>query len=92
MEDLDDVTLAGGWKYLCSAVFLSAVQTVRGARLRGPAARAPERRRRESMAEIEEAWAWVEGGRGEITFEDCCESLGVNPERARRRLIKGPQA
>jgi hypothetical protein len=92
VQHLDSVTIQGAWKYLCSAVMLQAVQSVRGARLRGPEAYAPEKRLRDSSAEIADAWDWIGGGTGVISFEDCCESLGVDAERARRILIGGPKA
>lgn len=92
MPSLDAITTEGAWKYLCSAVMLNAVQSVRGMRLRGPAAYAPERPRRAASSEIADAWDWINGGQGEVTFEDCCDALGVDPERARRILIAGPTA
>jgi hypothetical protein len=37
-----------------------------------------------------EALEWIEGADAPITFEDCCESLGINPEWMRAGILRGP--
>jgi hypothetical protein len=37
-----------------------------------------------------EALEWIDGAYAAITFENCCESLGFNPEWMRKGILRGP--
>lgn len=86
MHSIEDEMYAGGWKCLCASVMLQAVNEMRGS---GPKGRS------RSLSGSYKEWArqrasareWVKGGIGAITFEDCCDSLGVSSDRARRLLF-----
>jgi hypothetical protein len=41
---------------------------------------------KETAFQRREAKQWVDGGTGTITFEECCEAIGVDPVRARRSI------
>jgi hypothetical protein len=41
---------------------------------------------KEGVFQMKQATRWIEGGRGTITFEECCETLGVDPDRAREKI------
>lgn len=88
MTDIENVIVAGGWKCLCAGVMLQAVERLMGSRARGPRSKHPRRRIgnvcRDGATQLQAASDWIGGGVGLITFEDCCESIGVSPERARR--------
>jgi hypothetical protein len=90
LKNIEDEINAGGWKCLCAAVMLQAVQSALGAILKGPRARQGTRRLsgpyRELARQRLTAREWLEGGVGIITFEDCCDSLGVDPARIRDTL------
>lgn len=90
MTDIEHEITAGGWKCLCAGVMLQAVERLIGTRIRGPRATAPQRKIgelcRDGAIQKQTAIDWLAGGVGVITFEDCCESLGVDSERARRAI------
>jgi len=33
------------------------------------------------------AMKWLDGGVGLVTFEDCCEAMGVLPQKAREKIL-----
>lgn len=95
MNNIEHEICAGGWRCLCAGVMLQAVERLVGSRMYGPRASSPRRKIgeicRDGFNQKKAAIDWVSGGIGLITFEDCCESIGVDPERA-RRLIKAKVA
>jgi hypothetical protein len=42
---------------------------------------------KEGVFQKKSAMNWIEGGTGQITFEECCETVGVDPARAREKIL-----
>lgn len=88
MVAVDGSVCAGAWRYLCAALMLQAVRRLEGD---GKTRRAYRTTKgggcvKEHAYQLREARAWLDGGVGEITFEDCCEALSVDPGRARSAI------
>lgn len=83
---------AGGWRMLCAGLLVQAVQRLEAEGLRAGSPKymtgADGGNLKESVFQRREAKQWVDGGIGTITFEDCCEALGVDAERARKSIAK----
>lgn len=41
---------------------------------------------KEGIYQKREARSWIDGGVGIITYEECCEALDVDPDRAREKI------
>jgi hypothetical protein len=91
MRDIEHEALAGGWRSLCVGVLLQAIQRAEASSKLCK----PELKRRldghggwdkEILNQRSVARTWIEGGIGTITFEDCCEAVGVDPDRTRSRI------
>lgn len=91
MHNIEDEIVAGGWKCLCAGVLLQAVQRLsserkmhpRGSQYRMSGASGLDK---EILHQKSNAKEWLAGGIGLITFEDCCDAVGVDPERAREKI------
>lgn len=87
-KELDNLTVMGGWRLLCIATLHGNVRSLIECRQR----QNPRLYRNADVIQMREYMTdnerWMEGGVGAITFEDCCECLGVRPEVARAK-IKG---
>lgn len=80
MIDVEDAQTRGAWKVLCMAVMHEAVVLVHGGSRWGDCS---------YRADQEKALRWIEKGDiGTITFKECCELTGVNPEVARERIMQ----
>lgn len=76
---------------LCAGIMVQAVQ-----RLEAEGLRADNQVRyhtgadggnvKEVVYQTQEARRWVEGGVGLITFEDCCDAMGVDSHKARKAI------
>lgn len=91
MKTPEDEMIAGGWKCLCAGVLLQAVQRIRSERrMHKPGSKYRTKGTsgldKELLHQRSSARDWIEGGIGVITFEDCCDSVGVDPEEARRKI------
>ncbi len=90
MRTPEEEMFAGGWKCLCAGVMLQAVERLRSVRLCTAGSKYHSHDTggidKESLKQRAQAQIWMAGGTGVITFEDCCESLGVDPGRARQML------
>jgi|688.fasta_scaffold574207_3 hypothetical protein len=81
---------AGGWRFLCAALLVQTVQKLQAESI--PKARPNYLVKsaggyvKESAYQRRDARAWLGGGVGMITFEDCCDALGVDSERARKAI------
>lgn len=42
---------------------------------------------KEMVHQKAQAREWLKGGVGLVTYEDCCEELGVDPARAREKIM-----
>ncbi len=74
--EVDREVCAGAWRHLCAGVLLQTYVADRG--VGGNV--------KETLYQKRDARQWLEGGVGLITFEDCCEALQVDSERARRMI------
>jgi len=88
---LDDLSVRGGWRLLCVGVLHDAVQRIAESRnlyrkARGPGAFSSRAWGIQQQDSWHEAERWLGGGVGVITFEDCCELMGVTPAIARRKI------
>ena len=86
---VDDVTLLGAWHYLCVQVLLQAINKVAEASnlwaIKSDA-NVKYGIDKETLRQREIARQWINGGTGQITFEECCDAMGVDPGRARKKI------
>lgn len=91
MVALEREVCAGGWRMLCAGMMVQTVQRLEAETLR-PARQvryhsgADGGNVKEVVYQTQEARRWVEGGVGTITFEDCCDALGVDCRKARQAI------
>lgn len=92
MESLSQQEIEGAWKGLCAGVMMQAVERLCGVKLYRPSASYKSDGKgglyKETLRQKTQARNWLDGGVGEVTFEDCCDSLKVDPDRARRLIVK----
>lgn len=92
MENVEDEMIAGGWRCLCIGVLLHAIQQVEnGSKIfRSDSHRIGRASGtdKDAMFNRKAATKWLDGGRGLVTFEDCCEAMAMNPERAKLMILK----
>lgn len=91
MKNLEDEIYFGAWKCLCAGVLLQAVQRIRSERrMHAPGStyriKGTGGLDKELLHQRSGARDWIEGGVGVITFEDCCDSVGVDPAEARKKI------
>lgn len=81
------------WHNLCVGVLLQAVQRM-AAEMN--LFNAPQHQRpdcngggfcKERIHQKAQAREWLDGGQGVITYEEACEELGVDPDRAREKIL-----
>jgi hypothetical protein len=92
VADVNGEVLAGGWRLLCVGVMHQAVARIEaegkvckvGSRYRMHGASGLDKERLHQRVQARE---WLKGGVGLVSFEDCCEALGVDPERARNKIL-----
>ena len=94
-RELTTDELEGGFRRLCGSLLIAAAY----------AKAAPHRHRTaealkrpfivETMRQRATAVAWIDGG-GRITFDECCDAIGVAPDRMRadmeRHCLPGARA
>jgi hypothetical protein len=93
IEELDCDILAGGWRLLCVGMIYQAVAKVEaGSKLYKSSSKYRCHGRsgidKELLHQRTQAREWIEGNVGAITFEEACEALEVEPERARRMILQ----
>jgi len=75
---------------LCAGIMVQAVQRLQSEGIRPQSVRysagADGGNVKEVVYQTQEAKRWVDGGVGLITFEDCCDALDVDANRARRAI------
>lgn len=82
LADRSTVEIASAYRALCAAILLRTAMVAR--------AKTPPRK-----MEVEQkrtALSWVDGGQGLITFEEACQALEMQPERARSSIHTYAQA
>lgn len=90
---LSGMECEGAWRLLCSNMLFFAIDALKNKRT-APTPKPGRSLSRQSGLVKEwlrypvEARAWIEGGVGEITFEECCEVMEVDPGRAKRMILE----
>lgn len=87
--ELDEVTLRGGWKLLCVQLLHHCVNMVAQERNLWVQQRRTGYETglaKEGVRARSTGCRWMEGGCGAVTFEECCEAVGVAPDVARQRI------
>lgn len=92
MRDIDDTVYEGAWRLLCVNMMFQAVQNMkRDRRLYRPGTTYRDKKLsgldKGTLQYRAVARDWLDGGVGLVTFEDCCDTLGVDPDRARDRIV-----
>ena len=87
LDDMDGATLQGAWRALCAGMLASAVDAMR----KETSLLANTRHRKHWFKKDDvvcrgDAVKWLDGKRGLITYEDCCEALDVDPESLRSKI------
>lgn len=90
--DPHPVIMRGGWHMLCVGVMSQAVHRLASESnlFNSKHIKAGERGGgycKEGVHQRTQAKEWLGGGVGMITFEDCCDELGVDPARARKKIL-----
>ena len=83
--ELPDSLLAPAWRNLCrtnSTQLLVLRMTTLIPNYRSSS--------KQAMLEKATAKSWLEGGDGVITFNEACESIGVDPTQSRTQSLRGP--
>lgn len=87
--DLDSHTLSAAWRGLLLGVMIHTVQNVeRATKIGRRCWNGSPTINKTTIHNESESLKWIEGGRGLVTWEEACETLGVNPESARKRLLE----
>lgn len=89
---IQDDILTGAWRALCVRLLTQAVQRMAAeTNLFHRAAYIKKNSRggncKEGIYQKREARSWIDGGVGVITYEECCEAMGVDPDRAREKIV-----
>lgn len=90
MSGIESEILMGGWRFLCIGVLLQAVQNAEkdGKLMRFKGTRKLEGNGldKEMLNQRLQSREWLKGGTGLVTFEDCCDAMGVEPVKARELI------
>lgn len=88
--NIEDEILMGGWRCLCVGVLLQAVQNAEAdgklVRFKGTKNLEGSGLDKELLKQRMQSREWLQGGTGLVTFEDCCDAMGVEPDRARQMI------
>lgn len=93
LDSLESEVVEGGWRSLCIGVLLQAVQRVEASsKLFKPGAKVKMTGSggmdKELLKQRTQAREWFYGRVGLVTFEDCCEAMGVEPDRTREKIMQ----
>ena len=103
MKSLEHESMAGAWRCLCLNMMIQAVQRLEWeSKLHRPGSvhrlDGNGGLDKEVLHQRAAAKDWVDGGVGIVSFEECCESIGLDPEYVReaidgfcRRMKRKPQ-
>lgn len=95
--EIDASEMAGGWRLLCANMLLQAVKRAeesskiyKHGRFGGDYSwrQTGNGACKERINQRAVAREWLDGGVGVVTFEDCCETLGLEPERFRKKVTE----
>ena len=83
--ELPDSLLAPAWRNLCAGLIVQAA-----CRIEDDYKLIPNYRSSSKQAMLEKATAksWLEGGDGVITFNEACESIGVDPDTIKDAILE----
>lgn len=80
MESVTQKEMQGSWRMLMGSVLYEAVSLVR----RGNEIKSPSEKK-----DLEAAKLWLnEGNVGMITFNECCDSIKMNPAIVREKVLQ----
>jgi hypothetical protein len=79
VNHLTNQEIEGAWKILCTNTLLRAVTAIRSC----------VQTSKESVRQMHAARHWVFSDEGLITFAETCESIGVDPSKARSLIVSG---
>jgi len=93
VEDIDSDILTGGWRLLCVGMLHQAVAKIEaGSKLyktnSNYRCHGKSGIDKELLHQRTQARDWINGSVGLVTFEEACEALNVEPERARRMILQ----
>ena len=71
---MSDPELIGGWRLLCSNMLYHAIESRCSSHCVG---------KKELTFAAER---WIKGKVGQVTFEDCCEAMNLDPEVTRQNI------
>jgi hypothetical protein len=91
MKSLEHESMAGAWRCLCLNMMIHSIQRLEWeSKLHKPGCiyrlDGNGGLDKEVLHQRTSAKRWLEGGVGTITFEDCCEALGLEPDYVRRGI------
>jgi len=95
--EIDAAEAAGGWRLLCASILLQAVQRTEESTKLYKAGRfgigydwqnTRNGADKERIKQRTQARDWLDGGIGVITYEECCEVLGLEPELFREKVME----
>jgi hypothetical protein len=85
---LDSQTIAGAWRALCAGMIAHAVEAMRAeTTLLLKTRERPRWFKKDEMQFRKQSISWLDGGRGVVTYEDCCEALDIDPGRLRNGIV-----
>ena len=86
-ENVRDAEIAGGWRMLCASVLWHAIETVADDTRRPANIESSTFRNRRLASKTSRDW--VTGGDvGLVTFDECCEMIGIPVEQAREKILE----
>lgn len=87
MSEIKDVEAAGGWRMLCASVLWHAVETIADDTRRPANVSSVSFKNRKEASQTSRDW--VNGGDvGVVTFEECCEMIGIPADQAREKIMQ----
>lgn len=90
MDKIEDEIVMGGWRCLCIGLLIQAVQNAEKdsklLRFTGTRNLQGNGLDKELINQRLQSRDWLSGGVGLITFEDCCEAMQIDPDKAREAI------
>jgi len=91
MIDIEHESMSGAWKCLCVNMMIQTIQRLEWEyKLHRPGSNnrldGNGGLDKEVLYQRMSAKKWLDGGVGTITFEDCCDAIGLEPEYVRRGI------
>lgn len=87
INKLDGQTIAGAWRALCAGMIAHAVEAMRAeTTLLIRTRERPHWFKKDETQCRKQSISWLDGGVGEVTYEECCEALDIDPDRLRKGI------